>query len=366
MRRTITGFRARLNAVDSKGIGKTLGMGVQDYPSPVEPVVLVRGELDKPAQKVPRGFLQVLAHEGSPESLPEDGSGRLELAQWLTSPENPLTARVMVNRIWQKLFGQGLVTSTSNFGATGQAPSHPALLDYLAVGFMEDGWSVKSMIRELVNTRAYQMSSEFREEAYLKDPENVLLWRFAPRRLDAEILRDAMLCASGEIDMDRPRGSMVATAGDTVVGQRLSPELINREVTYRSVYLPFVRDGMPEALALFDPADPNLVTGERESTNVPGQALYLMNNGFVLRRGEVMAERLIKEADKPRERLELAFNLAYGRKATTLELEQAREFLWDFTAAAVKKGDERREAGYQALRAFCQALLISAEFRYLN
>ena len=366
VRRTITGFRARLNAVDSKGIGKTLGMGVQDYPSPVEPVVLVRGELDKPAQKVPRGFLQVLAHEGSPESLPEDGSGRLELAQWLTSPENPLTARVMVNRIWQKLFGQGLVTTTSNFGRTGQAPSHPALLDYLAVGFMENGWSVKSMIRELVNTRAYQMSSEFSKEAYLKDPENILLWRFTPRRLDAEILRDAMLCASGEINMDRPRGSTVATAGDTVVGQRLSPELINREVTYRSVYLPFVRDGMPEALALFDPADPNLVTGERESTNVPGQALYLMNNGFVLRRGEVMAERLIKEAEKPRERLELAFKLAYGRKATTLELEQAREFLWDFTAAAVKKGDERREAGYQALRAFCQALLISAEFRYLN
>ena len=123
---------------------------------------------------------------------------------------------------------------------------------------------------------------------------------------------------------------------------------------------------MPEALALFDPADPNLVTGERESTNVPGQALYLMNNDFVLRRGDVMAQRLIKEAEEPRERLELAFKLAYGRKATTLEVEQAREFLWDFTAAAVKKGDERREAGYQALRAFCQALLISAEFRYLN
>ncbi|MFP6882859.1 MAG: PSD1 and planctomycete cytochrome C domain-containing protein [Roseibacillus sp.] len=366
LRRTVTGFRARLNGVDSEGVGKSLGMGVQDYPRPVEPVVLVRGELDKPAQEVPRGFLQVLAHEGTPETLPSDGSGRLQLAQWLTSAENPLPARVMVNRIWQKLFGQGLVTSTSNFGATGQAPSHPELLDYLAVRFVEEGWSVKAMIRGLVNTRAYQLSSEFNREAYLKDPGNVLLWRFTPRRLDAEVLRDAMLCASGEMDLERPRGSTVARAGDTVVGQRLSPELLNRQVTYRSVYLPFVRDGLPESLALFDAADPNLVTGERESTNVPGQALYLMNNGFVLRRGDVMAQRLGKETQEAEERIRLAFKLAYGRKASTLEMEQAKEFLWSFTAAAVKKGEERSRAGYKALRVFCQALLVSAEFRYLN
>ena len=369
LRRVVTGFRARLNGVDSEGVGKTLGMGVQDHPRPVEPVVLVRGELDKPAQEVPRGFLQVLAHEGTPEALPANGSGRLELAHWLTSAENPLPARVMVNRIWQKLFGQGLVTSTSNFGATGQAPSHPELLDYLAVRFVEEGWSVKAMIRELVNTRAYQLSSEFNKEAYLKDPGNALLWRFTPRRLDAEVLRDAMLCASGEMNLERPRGSAVATAGDTVVGQRLSPELLNRQVTYRSVYLPFVRDGLPESLALFDAADPNLVTGERESTNVPGQALYLMNNGFVLRRSDVMAQRLLKETEETEEteeRIRLAFKLAYGRKASTLEVEQAKGFLWSFTAAAVKKGEERKRAGYKALRSFCQALLVSAEFRYLN
>ena len=171
---------------------------------------------------------------------------------------------------------------------------------------------------------------------------------------------------SGEIDLERPRGSTVATAGDTVVGQRLSPELLNRQVTYRSVYLPFVRDGLPEALALFDAADPNLVTGERESTNVPGQALYLMNNGFVLRRGDVMARRLVKETEEAEERIGLAFKLAYGRKASTLEVEQAKGFLWSFTAAAVKKGEERNRASYKALRSFCQALLVSAEFRYLN
>ncbi|MCP4731845.1 MAG: DUF1553 domain-containing protein [Roseibacillus sp.] len=366
LRRTVTTLRARLNGVDSDGVAKTLAMGVQDYPRPVEPTVLVRGELDRPAQEVPRGFLQVMAHEETPEPLPPDGSGRLQLAQWLTSPENPLTARVMVNRIWQKLFGQGLVTSTSNFGTTGKAPSHPELLDYLAVRFVEDDWSVKSMIRELVNTKAYQMSSEFNRGAYLKDPANALLWRFTPRRLDAEALRDAMLCGSGEIDLERPLGSMVSRTGDTVVGQRLSPELLNRQVTYRSVYLPFVRDSLPESLALFDAADPNLVTGERESTNVPGQALYLMNNAFVLRRGDVMAQRLLEEAEETEEQIRLAFKLTYGRRASTLEVEQGREFLWSFTAAAVKKGEEREKAESQALGVFCQGLLASAEFRYLN
>lgn len=366
LRRTVTQLRARLNGVDAKGVAKSLTMGVQDYERPTEPTVLLRGELDKPAQKVARGFLQVLDHAGTPKSLPADGSGRLELAQWITSQENPLTARVMVNRIWQKLFGQGLVSSTNNFGATGQTPSHPELLDHLAVRFMEEGWSVKKTIRELVNSRAYRMSSEFNKEAYLADPDNVLLWRFAPRRLDAEALRDAMLQASGEMDLERPQGSMVAQMGDTVVGQRLGPDALNRPVSYRSVYLPFVRDGLPESLALFDAADPNLVTGERDSTNVPGQALYLMNNAFVLKQSGVMAQRLVAEAESSTERIALAFKLAFGRSATTLEQEQAKSFLWNFVAAARKKGSEKERAGFMALSAFCQGLLISAEFRFLN
>ncbi len=366
LRRTVTMLRARLNGVGSDGVGRTLAMGVQDYEQPVEPVILIRGELDKPAQKVSRGFLRVLDHTGSTAALPVSSSGRLELAGWLVSPENPLTARVMVNRIWQKLFGQGIVSSTSNFGVTGQAPSHPGLLDHLAVEFMEGGWSVKAMIRELVNSSAYRMSSEFSREAFLKDPANTLLWRITPRRLDAESLRDAMLCASGEMNLERPVGSTVARTGDTVVGQRLSAELLNRDVSHRSVYLPFVRDGLPEALALFDAADPNLVTGERETTSVPGQALYLMNNPFVLRRAEVMARRLVEEEERADEQVGLAFKLAYGRLATAPEVEQAKAFLRHFTGAAAREGAERKRAEFRALSAFCQGLLISAEFRFLN
>ena len=366
LRTLIASMRARLNGHDAEGRAKSLAMGVQDYPQPEDARVLVRGELDKPAQVVPRGFLQVLDHGGTPAALPSEGSGRLELARWLTADTNPLTARVMVNRIWQKLFGQGLVRSPNNFGATGQAPTHPELLDHLAVRFMEGGWSVKTLIRELVTTRAYRMGSAFDQAAFTKDPDNALLWRIPPRRLDAEELRDAMLVASGRLDLARPKGSVVAERGDTAIGQRTAPGVFDAQVTYRSVYLPFARDALPEALALFDAADPNIVTGERESTNVPGQALYLMNNIFVLWQGEEMAKRLVREASNEGERLALAFRIAYGRAASPSELERAKSFLWNFRAAAKKRGGNARDAELLALSSFCQGLLVSAEFRYLN
>jgi hypothetical protein len=210
------------------------------------------------------------------------------------------------------------------------------------------------------------MSSAFDRSAYTKDPGNALLWRMAPRRLDAEALRDAMLVASGKIDLARPVGSMVAQMGDSGLGRRLEPEAFDRPVSYRSVYLPIVRDSLPESLALFDPSDPNLVTGDRESSNVPGQALYLMNNPFVLQQGGAMARRLVAEAETPPERLALAFAICYGRVATRAEIEKATDFLWNFMAAAQKKGESREQAGLLALSSLCQGLLASAEFRYLN
>jgi hypothetical protein len=272
----------------------------------------------------------------------------------------------MVNRIWKNLFGKGIVTSPNNFGTTGQAPTHPGLLDHLAVHFMKEGWSTKGMIRELVNSRTYRMSSNYSKAAYTKDPDNALHWRSTPRRLDAEALRDAMLVASGDLDLERPRGSMVVQVGDVGIGPRVNASVFNRPVKYRSVYLPIVRDGLPESLALFDPADPNLVTGDRESTNVPGQALYMMNNPFVVGQGEVMARRLIEEAETSGERLSLAFKLTYGRLPSSAEIEQAKSFLWNFISVAQRKGRVREEAGILALSSFCQGLLCSAEFRYLN
>src|SRR5262249_10896487 len=157
----------------------------------------VRGEVEKPGETVPRGLLQVLARQ--PVAIPPDRSGRLELAEWLASRDNPLTARVFVNRVWLHLFGRGLVPTPDNFGAGGLPPSDPALLDELAASFMEDGWSVKKLIRRLVLSRAYQLGGRHDEANFKADPDNSLVWRMSPRRLEAEALRDALLAVSGEL-----------------------------------------------------------------------------------------------------------------------------------------------------------------------
>ena len=367
LRTSISQMNARLKNFDASGVAKSFAMGVQDQSYPVQPTVLVRGELERPAQKVDRGFPQVLCNE--PVKLPDNSSGRLELAGWLTSKENPLTARVMVNRVWGHLYANSIVTSQNNFGTTGQAPSHPELLDHLAVKFMEKDWSVKSLVRELVLTHSYRMSSEFNPSAFEKDPENSLQWRHSPKKIDAEALRDAMLAASGNLDHNRPQGSDIALAGDTRVGGPRPPRGgTSRDLSknYRSVYLSTARDSLPEALALFDPADPNLVTGKREETNVPDQALYLMNNAFVIQQAEAMAKRLIAETDTPRERFTKAFLLCYGRPATKDEIEATMAFLQRFQVTAGADSQNRNDISHLAFVSFCQSLLISAEFRYLN
>ena len=367
LRSQISQMQARLNSVDEDGISITRAMGVQDKENFVQPVVLIRGELDKPAQKVNLGFPQVLCNE--PVKLPVNSSGRLEFAKWLSSKDNPLTARVMVNRVWGHLFGNSIVTSQNNFGSTGQAPSHPELLDHLAVKFMEENWSVKSLIRELVLTRSYRMSSNYNHAAFVKDSENSLHWRHSPKKIDAEALRDSILVASGKLNLNRPIGSEIARGGDNRVGGFRPPRRdSNREilVNYRSVYLPSARDNLPEALALFDPADPNLVTGKREETNVPNQALYLMNNAFVIEQAETMATRIYKGAETNRARVSHAFAIAFARSATNKEIDNALAYMRNFIIRAGADSKNRQKIEKLALNTFCQSLLISAEFRYLN
>ncbi len=361
----IGSIRAELNGHESNGQPRTFAMGVQDRDRQIDATVLVRGEIDKPAQEVPRGFVQVINHAETPE-IPANASGRVELAEWMTSKENPLTARVMANRIFQHLFGKGIVASPNNFGTTGQAPSHPELLDYLAVHFMENDWSVKSLIREIVLSRTYQMASAFDSANYQIDPENALLWRANQRRLDAEAIRDSMLVASGKIDLDRPRGSLVASIGDARVGQILSPETFDRPSPHRSVYLPIVRDAVPESLALFDFAEPGLVSAIRETTNVPSQALYLMNNTFVTDQAKAMGALLLKYFETPKQRVGHAFLQAYGRPPTPEEIQSCIRFFEQFMPAATEETGSRAEAESLALATFCQALFSSAEFRYLN
>jgi hypothetical protein len=359
------GIEGQLEKVDESGKALPLAMGVLDRDTMIDAPLLDRGEITRPGRTVPRGFPSAILVEEAP-AIPAGQSGRMELAEWLTRPDHPLTARVMVNRIWRHLLGAGIVATVDNFGTTGEKPSHQELLDHLALQFVSNGWSIKHLVREICLSRTYRQASVFREEAFLQDPDNRLLWRVPKRRLEAEAIRDAMLAASGELDLSRPEGSLVATViGDrpiSLIGldQRLPSDLDG--AVHRSVYLPVIRDRLPDVLELFDFAEPSLVTGDRARTNVPIQALYLMNSPFVRARAESLAARLEREAEDEVQQVERAFALCFSRSPDAGEEARALEFLRDSSASITEGSDVHHET----LVNFCQALLATAEFRNLD
>ncbi|HAL70383.1 MAG TPA: hypothetical protein DCP71_01230 [Verrucomicrobiales bacterium] len=361
--------KADLDQFHDDGSPRTLAMGTLDRARPVNSPLLVRGDLKQPADIVPRGLVEVLCAEGEPRNISE-GSGRLDLAWFIASKDNPLTARVMANRIWLKLMGSGLVSTPDNFGIMGQKPSHPELLDFLALSFMRQGWSVKQLIREIMLTRSYQMASTYDAQNFAVDPDNKLHWRMNQRRLEAEAVRDAMLAVSGNLNLYPVDGSPVARAAEGREGLlMLNRELVGKPYNYRSIYLPIIRDLIPEALSVFDFPDASLVNGERDSTNVPSQSLFLMNNPQVLSAADALAARIAKQSGSPMDRLAYAYQLVFSRAPTEPELAAIRSFWMRFpqqVAAGKSTQQARDQAQYTALSAFCQSLFASAEFRYLN
>jgi len=287
--------------------------------------------------------------------MPKEQSGRLELAKWLTSRDNPLTARVMVNRVWRHLFGAGLVRTVANFGFSGERPSHPELLDYLTIRFMDGGWSVKKLIKEIVMSETYrQESGGQRAMGVESDPDNRLLAHANKRRLDAEVIRDSMLAVSRLLDTSRRPGSLVAELDGQSVSligfnTKLPPDLDGSH--RRSIYLPVVRDHLPDVLEQFDVANPNLVTGDRDVTNVPLQGLYLLNGPFVQEMAAALATRIQSAPNQ----IELAFQLCFNRTPDAQEIALAEKFL------RTASGDESK-----LLAAFCQSLLASAELRFAD
>jgi hypothetical protein len=350
-------IRARISSVDDSGRPVSVCMGVQDRQTAREARVLVRGEIDQPAQQVPRGFVQVLGN--LPKALPSNKSGRLELAKWLVSDENPLTARVMVNRIWQQLIGKGIVREPDNFGLSGPAPTHRELLDYMAVDFMQQGWSIKRMIRSIVTSRVYRLSSDCSTDQIEADPENLWIARANSKRLSAEVIRDSMLTASGSINLNPPKSSIFASMGSAIMGPNgpqnipliLAPgtpnddratnlrrllgggmrnPTVNQLETpnyHRSIYLPIGRNVLPRALDVFDFADPNAVTGTREVSNTAEQALFMMNNPFVIELSDAFARRVTQSTKDPQGRVQRAFELAYSRSASPEEVNASLKFL---------------------------------------
>jgi hypothetical protein len=321
----------------------------------------------------PRRFPQILAGAGKPLDTPH--SGRLELAHWIAGKDNPLTARVMVNRLWQLHFGTGLVATSDNFGARGARPSHPELLDWLAARFVESGWSVKAVHRLILLSSTYQQASGPNEQAARVDPGDRLLGRFPRRRLEAEALRDALLAVAG--NLDRTAGGPEAAEAlwkraEILDGKRgFAPNRMQTDDPYyntprRSVYLPVVRNGLPDVLALFDAADPNGVSATRNDTTVPAQALFMLNNPFVRSQAAHFARSLLQGAGDDGTRIGSAYLRAFARPPTPAEIGEAQAYLGAYAGRVKVAGKSDGDARRAAWQSYCQMLLCSNEFLYLE
>jgi cytochrome c553 len=330
-------------------------MGVREQEQPEDCQINIRGEARNLGERVPRGFLQVLSAPGAHELNLSKQSGRLQLAEWMVSPDNPLTARVYVNRLWHHLFGHGLLRTVDNFGEMGERPSHRGLLDHLAVTFMNEGWSTKSMIREIMLSDTYQRQSGHHGKAAQIDPENRLLAHANVRRLQAEPLRDALLAISGRLNRERPDGSPVMR--NSIGEMRRAAQLKDEDwLTRRSVYLPIVRGFLPDFLQVFDFAEPSQVMGRRDVTTVSTQALFFMNNPFLMAQARAAADLIFTHEKDPDKRLVAAYRVALGRTPSEDELVASKRFLESAS------GSKPREQ----LAGLFQALFASAEFRYLR
>lgn len=303
--------------------------GARDAAKPADTAIRLRGEAEKEGVVVPRGFLSAIEVPGARPVNPNQ-SGRKELAEWITHRQNPLTARVFVNRVWHHLFGRGLVSTVDNFGLTGDRPSHPELLDTLALRFMEQGWSLRKLVKELVLTRSYRLSSEANTLALQIDPENRLLWRHSPRRLQAEEIRDTVLWAAGQLQPAEAEKSPVrqlpmVEIRDNGPESRQVQEHAERS-RVRSLYLPLLRGLTPRTLETFDPPAQSLVTGQRETTNVPTQALFLLNSVFIGKQSLALAERL-QDLPQGRQRVARAYESILGRPPDEREIVAALRFV---------------------------------------
>ena len=337
-------------------------MAVREDDEIADTHIRVRGLVAQKGALVPRGFMQVLGIP-SPQ-FPQKESGRREVADWLTSPANPLTARVFVNRVWGWVFGQGIVRTTENFGTTGELPSHPELLDWLAVRFVEEGWSVKRLVREMLLSRTWRLAvqAEIRnpksEIRNFSDPDNRLFSHASRRRLDAEQIRDTMLAVSGQLDL-RVLGPNIGGAGEINANDSASQ---NVEYKYeftdvrRSVYTPAFRNRRLELFEAFDFGDINAPIGHRHVSTVAPQALYLLNHPFVLEQAKLAAERALASSATDEERLTNAFRTALCRVPSEKERAIFNKLLRD-------AGEDRRAGAWSQIY---QTLFACLDFRYLD
>lgn len=341
-------------------------MSIREEAEPEDSPILIRGNIRNLGPVVPRGFIEAVPLKDIP-AIPQGSSGRLELAQWVTHDQNPLTARVLVNRVWMHLFGEGLVRSVDNFGSTGELPSHPLLLDHLAHDFVKEGWSLKKLIRRLILTRTYQLASVPKDaaswaKAQTMDPDNHLLWRAHRRRLDVHAMRDSMLVAGGNLDP--------SFLGANVTSQDANPNSETaQDLEYfyvfkdarRSVYTPAFRNRRLEIFEAFDFADINSPIGQRTRSVIAPQALYFLNHPFVLQQSLKAAQQLQQQFPQaPQEvKIQHLWRKILGRAPSPAEAQKAANFLVNVVESESSKSEE-------VLAQLVQALFASADFRYLD
>ncbi len=332
--------------------------------TPVDLAIHLRGShLKLAATPTPRGTPKVFEHALPPVAVPPDENGRLQLANWIASPSNPLTARVMVNRIWQHHFGEGLVRTSSNFGTRGEHPSHPELLDWLANEFVASGWSIKQMHRLIMNSATYRMSSRINAEAAKRDPENRLLARYPVRRLEAEAIRDSLLAVTGELDR---------TVGGTLFKspnkQRvtMSPDDPAYDSPRRSIYLPSVRVRSYEMLSIFDVSDNGQHVDVRPQTMVAQQALFLMNNPLVIQQAKALAERVAQQTGSFEEQVDWLHRLLYARAATDSEISTLALVFTELSASEAAEQTSDNDATAFAWQHIIHTMICANAFIYLQ
>ncbi len=340
-RRDLEALRRDLKRAEESAPAYPSAMGVTDG-AVTDVAIHRRGNPRRLGAVVPRRFPAALSRAAPPG---KENSGRLALARWIASPDHPLTARVMVNRLWRWHFGRGLVPTPDNFGNLGEPPTHPELLDWLASRFSQ-GWSITQLHRLIMRSSTYRMGS--RPEA--RDPDNRLWSRFRLRRLDAESIRDAMLAASGLLDRTLG-GTLFHHKNYELVFNHTSQDRTTYDSVRRSVYLPVIRNHVYDLFELFDFPNPNTMEGNRAETAVPSQSLWLMNSPFVLKAARALAERL---EGSTAERVRSLYRRVHGRAPTDPEIERAAAFLRRY-------GDPAQ--GWPAL---CQAALVSNEFLHVR
>lgn len=320
--------------------------------------IRIRGETNNLGRKVPRGFLQVASFPGPhSESIADDESGRRQLADWLAHPNHPLTARVISNRIWQQLFGKGIVATSDNFGVRGTAPSHPELLDYLAGRLVDSDWSMKTLIREIIDSKSYRQAAK---TASADDPDNLLLRHQNRRPLTAEAIRDSFLMIAGQLD-PAPRESVVKELGMYAIetsGKRHKSLGETDKLRQRSIYMPIVRGAVPPSLAIFDLPNPDLVTGRRSVTTVPAQSLFMMNSPFVKDMAQAVGEQLSAEKVATSRVVQNLHQRILVRDADDNEIAMGS----DYIAELMADGNSRSES----IASYVQILFSSAEFRFIE